>query len=235
MRKCLVILSAILLLSPGPLRAGAFATEITQLLNHAQLVMSYIRQGQQLANELNMYSNMLQNTQNIPNQVFGPIQADLNGLAQIVQGGRALAYSLGNLDQLFTTTFPGYSTNPTAFYVQYQNWSQTSLDTTLGVLRAAGLQGQQLQNEQSIISSLETMSQSAGGQMQALNVMSQIADQQVQQLQKLRELMIADMTSKQAYQAAVIQQEAAREATSQWFFSSGPAQGDGRLFQPGLH
>lgn len=71
--------------------------------------------------------------------------------------------------------------------------------------------------------------------MQALNVMSQIADQQVQQLQKLRELMIADMTSKQAYQAAVIQQEAAREATSQWFFSSAPAQGDGRLFQPGLH
>jgi type IV secretion system protein TrbJ len=201
----------------------------------SDIVMSYIRQGQQLENELNMYSNMLQNTQNIPNQVFGPIQADLNALAQIVQGGRALAYSLGNLDLLFTTTFPGYSTNPTAFYVQYQNWSKTSLDTTLGVLRAAGLQGQQLQSEQSIIGSLETMSQSAGGQMQALNVMGQIADRQVQQLQKLRELMIADMTSKQAYQAVLIQQEAAREATSQWFFSSAPAQGDGRLFQPGLH
>ena len=42
------------------------------------------------------------------------------------------------------------------------------------------------------------MSQTADGQMQALNALGQISDQQVQQPMKLRELMMADMSSKQA-------------------------------------
>src|ERR1700680_2322377 len=159
-----------------------------------------------------MYANMLRNTKSLSAHTFGQIQADIGALAQIVQGGQALAYSLGNLDQLFRSTYPGYRTNPTVYYTNYQRWSQTSLDTTLGALRAAGLQGQQLQSEQSVISSLESMSETADGQMQAINVLGQISDQQVQQLMKLRELMMADMSSKQAYQAAIIQQQAADEA-----------------------
>ena len=39
--------------------AGAFATEVTQILNHGQLIMQYIRQGEQLANEIKMYEDML--------------------------------------------------------------------------------------------------------------------------------------------------------------------------------
>lgn len=84
MRKFVVvgiIFACVAVREPEPVQAGAFATELTQLLNHAQLVMGYLRQGQQLVNELNMYSDMLRNVKNIPNQVFGPIQADLNGLA----------------------------------------------------------------------------------------------------------------------------------------------------------
>jgi len=220
--------------APQRAEAGAFATEITQILNHAQLVLAYIRQGLQLENELAMYANLLRNTNNLSPQKFGAIQADINALAQIVQGGQALAYSLGNLDQLFRTTYPGYSTNPTVYYMNYQRWSQTSLDTTLGALRAAGLQSQQMQSEQTVIKSLETMSQTADGQMQALNVLGQISDQQVQQLMKLRALMMADMSSKQAYQAAIIQQQAADEAAAQWFFTGGPVTSDGKTYLPGL-
>ena len=145
-----------------------------------------------------------------------------------------MAYSLGNLDQLFRTTYPGYGTNPTVYYTNYQKWSQTTLDTTLGALRAAGLQSQQMQSEQMVIKSLESMSQTADGQMQALNVLGEISDQQVQQLMKLRELMMADMSSKQAYQAAIIQQQAADQAAAQWFFTGGPVTGDGKSYLPGL-
>jgi type IV secretion system protein TrbJ len=220
--------------APESARAGAFATEITQLLNHAQLVMGYIRQGQQLQNEINMYADMVRNAKILPGQVFGPISSDLNALANIVQGGQALAYSLANLDALFRNTFPGYATTPSTYYTQYRNWSQTTLDTTLGALRAAGLQGQQLQSEQTVLNSLRAMASSSGGRMEALQVMGQIAEQQVQQLMKLRELMLADMSSKQAYQAAVIQKQAANEAATQWYFSSGAATSDGRGFWPGL-
>jgi type IV secretion system protein TrbJ len=186
-------------------------------------------------NELAMYANMLRNTKNLSAQTFGAIQADINSLAQIVQGGQALAYSLGNLDQLFRSTYPGYGKYPTVYYSNYQSWSQTSLDTTLGALRAAGLQSQQMQSEQAVVNSLESMSKTADGQMQALNVLGQISDQQVQQLMKLRELMMADMSSKQAYQAAMIQQQAATQAAAQWFFIGGPVTSDGKTYLPGLN
>src|ERR1700678_2659843 len=237
MRKHVIALLVLFTISaeaPQKAEAGAFATEVTQLLNHAQLVLAYIRQGLQLENELAMYANMLRNTKNLSPQTFGTIQADINALAQIVQGGQALAYSLGNLDQLFRSTYPGYGTTPTVYYANYQRWSQTSLDTTLGALRAAGLQSQQMQSEQTVINSLENMSQTADGQMQALNVLGQISDQQVQQLMKLRELMMADMSSKQAYQAAIIQEQAADQAATQWFFIGGPVTSDGKTYLPGL-
>ena len=237
MRKRLIgllILSGIAVQAPQPAEAGAFATEVTQVLNHAQLAMTYIRQGLQLQNEIKMYTDMIRNVKQLPNQTFGPITSDLNALAAIVQGGQALAYSLGNLDVQFRNTFRGYGTTPNTYYVQYRNWSQTSLDTTLGSLRAAGLQGQQLQSEQAVLNSLRGMASNSDGRMQALQVMGQIAEQQVQQLMKLRELMLADMSSKQAYQAAVIQKQAANEAASEWFFSAGHATSDGRGFWPGL-
>ena len=237
MRKQVIALLMVFAISanvPQRAEAAAVATEITQISNHAQLVLAYIRQGLQLESEIAMLANMIRNTKNLSPQRFGQIQGDVNALAQIVQGGQALAYSLGNLDQLFRKTYPGYGRNPTVYYMNYQKWSQTTLDTTLGALRAAGLQGQQLQSEQAVINSLESMSQSADGQMQALNVLGQINDQQVQQLMKLRELMMADMSSKQAYQAAIIQQQAANEAAAQWFFTGGPVTSDGKTYLPGL-
>ncbi|MBS1854368.1 MAG: P-type conjugative transfer protein TrbJ [Acidobacteria bacterium] len=236
MRKSLIAvltLFAVTLQEPPRAEAGAFATEYTQLLNHAQLIMQYLRQAEQLAEAIKQTTDMIKNSKLLPGQIFGPISNDLNALAAIVQGGQALSYSLANLDSLFRTRFPGYGYSSTGYYVRYRNWSQTSLDTTLGALRAAGLQGQQLQSEQSVLNSLRSMAQSTNGRMEALQVMGQISEQQVQQFMKLRELMMADMSSKQSYQAAVIQKQAASEAATEKFFNWTPEVSDGTKFQSG--
>lgn len=237
MRKSLIliVLFGFAVQNPPRVEAGAFATEVTQLLNHAQLVMQYIRQGEQLANEINMYADMVKNSRTLSVHNFGAIMNDINALANIVQGGRALAYSLGNLDQQFRQTYPGYGYNAGAYYGQYRNWSQTSLDTTLGTLRAAGLQGQQLQSEQAVLSSLKSSLQGTDGRLEALHALGDISEQQVEQMMKLRELMMADMSSKQAYQAAMIQQHAASEAAAQRFFTYAPATSDRQTFGPGWH
>ena len=237
MRKSvmILILLAIATQNPQHVEAGAFATEVTQLLNHAQLVLQYVRQGQQLANELNMYADMIKNSRMLSAHSFGAIMNDVNALAGIVQGGQALAYSLANLDQRFRQTYPGYGYNAGTYYTQYQNWSQTSLDTTLGTLRAAGLQGQQLQNEQAIVASLRSSLESTDGRLEAMQALGDISEQQVEQMMKLRELMMADMSSKQAYQAAMVQQQAASQAATQRFFTYSPATSDGQTFGPGWH
>ena len=142
---------------------------------------------------------------------------------------------MANLDAQFTNRFKGFAGfTPNNYYNNYQTWSQTSLDTTLGTLQAAGMQGQQLQNEQAVLTGLRTMAQTSDGAMEALQVLGQISEQEVQQLMKLRELMMADMSSKQAYQAAIIQQQAADQAAAQWFFTVGPVTSDGKTYLPGL-
>jgi len=61
----------------------------------------------------------------------------VNALAAIVQGGRSLAYSLGNYDALWHQTYPGYGGYaPTGYYNRYQIWAQTTLDTVVGAMRA---------------------------------------------------------------------------------------------------
>jgi P-type conjugative transfer protein TrbJ len=177
----------------------------------------------------------MKNSRTLSAHTFGGIMNDINALAGIVQGGQALAYSLGNLDQLFRQTYPGYGYNAGAYYLQYLNWSQTSLDTTLGTLRAAGLQGQQLQSEQAVLSSLRSSLQGTDGRLEAIHALGDISEQQVEQLMKLRELMMADMSSKQAYQAAMVQQQAASEAAAQRFFTYAPATSDRQTFGPGWH
>jgi P-type conjugative transfer protein TrbJ len=212
---------------------GGFATEWTQLANNLQLVSSYIRLGEQLQQQIKMVLDMTKNSQILPSQVFGSISTDIARLASIVQGGQALAYSMANLDAEFRTRFRGYGYNSRAWYTDYRTWSQTSLDTTLGTLRAAGLQGQQLQSEQAVLDRLRIMAQSSDGRMQALQVANQIAEQQVQQTMKLRQLMLADLQSKQAFQAAQMQRQAATEAASEQFFTFGGRTGDGRGYQAG--
>ena len=109
MRKgiiAIVTLFTLAVQTPQPARAGAFATEITQLLNHAQLIMQYLRQAEQLAEAVKQTADMLKNSKILPGQVFGPISSDLNALASIVQGGQALSYSLANLDSQFQGKIP---------------------------------------------------------------------------------------------------------------------------------
>lgn len=237
MRKCLTLSFVFILLFQYPLevRAGAFATEFTQLLNHGQMVMSYIRQGTQLSNELSMYAEQMRNGQALPSHIYGAINTDLTALSSIVQGGQALAYSLSNLDTQFRNTFTGYGATPNRYFANYKGWANTTLDTLRGALRAAGLQGSQLSSEESVLATLRNQAQSPNGAVRAIQVMGDIAEQQTEQLMKLRQIMLADLSSKQAYQAAQIQKDAATTAATEQFFTPSSTSGDSRAFGVGSH
>lgn len=212
---------------------GGFATEWTQLANNLQLINNYIRQGEELRQKILMVADMARNTANLPAQVFGPIMADISRLSGVVQNGRALAYSMANLDAEFRNRFRGYGYTARTWFRDYKEWSQTSLDTTYGTLRAAGLQGEQLASEQAVLDGLRRMAESSDGRMKALQVSNQIMEQQVQQLMKLRQLILADLQSKQAFQAAQIQKQASTEAGTERYFKFDGRAGDGRGFEAG--
>lgn len=194
--------------------ATGAATEWTQILNNGELISLVSQSGEQITNQitqitqlaeqiqnqLNIYQNMLQNTAQLPNQVWGEVEADLNRLRSVVNQAQGISFSMGNADDLLKQRFASYadlkSALPTAdsFATLYQSWSDTNRDTISGSLRAASLTADQFDSEESTMSELRSMSRSADGQMKALQVGHQIAAQQVAQMQKLRGLVSQQMT-----------------------------------------
>ena len=228
MKKTIIaaIVSASLALAAPPSFAGSVAgfggsTEITQLANNIELVQSYLQQVQSYATQLQQYQNMIQNTLNIPAQVWGSIEGELMGVASVVQQGQALAYSATNIATQFENTFKGFTFTGTDFKKEYRDLSRKTMDTLKGSLMAANMQSNQFATEEMTLKQLRTMSQSATGQMQAIQVGSQIAEQQVQQLQKLRQLMMAQLNQQNTYLAGQEQKEATRKVAADRAFDVG--------------
>jgi P-type conjugative transfer protein TrbJ len=208
---------------------GVFATEYTQLLNYVQMVGQLEKQVLMVENQLTQIADMAKHGVTITNQLFGAVATDITELRQIVNTGEALSYTMSNLDGTFKARFPGYSSS-TNYGQSYQSWSQTSLDSTLGALKAAGLQNSQFDSDAALLKTLQSQSQSATGRMQAIEVGNQIAENQAEQLMKLRQLMMADMQSKAAYQGALVQADATKQANSDQFFGQTQVTSDGVTF-----
>src|SRR5712692_698083 len=134
MRKLLLaIMAGSLLVNPVSAQVGGgivfctnCATETTQVSVNLMHDLEYAIQVQQLADAL---KNILHG---------GPasltsIAADLGMLAAVVQGGRALAWSLANDDAVFRETYPGYPAlaavrpppPPGTYANRYAIWAQT--------------------------------------------------------------------------------------------------------------
>ncbi|MGR9061482.1 P-type conjugative transfer protein TrbJ (plasmid) [Rhizobium leguminosarum] len=205
------------IVTAGPVQAGTAtgaATEWTQLANNAQLVdlmkssgiqvdnqLTQISQlAEQIQNQLKIYENMVQNTAQLPDHVWGQVESDLNQLRSIVDQGQGIAFSMGNADDVLQQRFQSYADLKTnlpdnaTFSSTYQSWSNTNRDTIASSLKAASLTADQFDSEEDTMSSLRSMSETADGQMKALQVGHEIAAQQVAQMQKLRGLVSQQMT-----------------------------------------
>ena len=208
---------------------GPFATEYTQLLNYAELVGQLEKQVMMVENQMTQIADMARNGITITNQLFGTVASDITNLDKIVNTGQALAYTLSNMDGTFRLRFPGY-VSTTNYGQQYSQWGQTSLDSTLGALHAAGLQNGQFNSDEALLKTLQAQSTSAVGRMQAIEVGNEIAENQAEQLMKLRQLMMADMQSKAAFQSAQVQKDLTTQADTDTFFGQTIISSDGVTF-----
>lgn len=215
----MIVITAVFFSSTASLPAYAGgvtvqATEWTQLANNTELIslvgksaeqvnnqITQITQlAEQIQNQLNIYKNMLQNTAQLPNHIWGQVENDLKSLQNIVNQGQGVAFSMGNVDDVLKQRFQSFAEmksnlpDGASFSTTYQSWSDTNRDTIAGTLKAANLTADQFSGEESTMSQLRLMSESSDGQMKALQVGHQIAAQQVAQMQKLRGLVSQQMT-----------------------------------------
>ena len=216
-KSATVVIAAFVTGASTPAFAGSAtgaATEWTQLANNAQLVdllkssglqvdnqLTQISQlAEQIQNQLNIYENMLQNTAQLPAHIWGQVESDLNQLRDIIDQGQSISFSMGSADDVLKQRFQSYAdlqtaaANGTDLSSNYARWSDTNRDTIASTLKAASLTADQFDSEEDTMGSLRNMSESADGQMKALQVGHEIAAQQVAQMQKLRGLVSQQMT-----------------------------------------
>lgn len=224
------------------------ATELTQLANNAELIkllessgvqvenqLTQISQlAEQIQNQLKMYENMLQNTAQLPDHIWGQVEQDLDQLRDVVSKGQGIAFSMGNADDVLQQRFQSYADlkenlpNKESFSSAYQSWSDTNRDTIAGTLSAASLTADQFDTEESTMKELRGMSESADGQMKALQVGHQIAAQQVDQMQKLRGLVSQQMTMMGTWlQTEQTDKDLAQARREEFFKSSTPSTSGG--------
>ncbi|WP_454858991.1 P-type conjugative transfer protein TrbJ [Rhizobium binxianense] len=229
------------------------ATEFTQLANNAELIslvgksaeqvnnqITQISQlAEQIQNQLNIYSNLLQNTAQLPNHIWGQIANDLNKLQSVVTQGQAIAFSMGNVDDVLSARFKSFAEfranlpDNETFSTTYQSWSTTNRDTIAGTLKAANLTAEQFSSEESTMDSLRSMSETADGQMKALQVGHQIAAQEVAQMQKLRGLVSQQMTMMGTwYQSEQAEKDLAQAKREAFFKSTAPSTSGGQEMRP---
>jgi len=254
-RKALFIAIIIGSSSASPAFAGAAAggaTEFTQILNNGELVslvgqsttqinnqQQIAQLAQQIQNQLKIYENMLQNTAQLPSHVWGQVESDLKQLQNIVNQGQGMAFSMGSIDDVLKQRFQSYAQfktnlpNGASFGSTYQTWSTTNRDTISSTLQAAGLTSQQFATENSMMTQLKSASESADGQMKALQVGHEIAAQEVAQMQKLRGL-IAQQTTMMAtwFQSSQASKDLSQARREQFFNATAPATFGGQTMEP---
>lgn len=198
----------------GVAGAGAVigATEPTQILNNLQLGASYVEQAQQTIHQFNQYQAMLQNLKQMTpsallDQAAQKLWQDQNmtqafrNLQKIVVGGQEISYSLASVDTRFKQMYPGYGAAGN-FSQSYRDWSGNTLNSVKNALSLVTAHSESFTSEQGMMSELSLKSQTAGGQLQALQAGNQISVAMVGQMQQLRQLQMAQMRAQGDYIAA---------------------------------
>lgn len=176
------------------------ATEMTQLVNKVQLVMSYGKQVQQYVTQLLQYQADITNLIKNPMSLLGPeIGNMINGIGKIMSMGRAIGSNIAQIDKNFGTMFK--DTNALSLAKNFTRWHDTSIDTIEGALKAAGLHMETYANESAKIQALYSDSQKTGGNLEALQTLSKINVEQIQQMQRLGNLLSTQNIAMSTYMA----------------------------------
>lgn len=221
--------------SPVPAMAGgavAGATEPTQILNQIQLVMSYVEQAQQTTTQLQQYQTMLTNLMRLnPSELLGQASRQLwqdqgmsqafTNLRKIVVNGQNIAYTMANMDSQFKNMHPGYGNfgNGTDFFKSYQMWSDNTLGQVKNAVAMVTTHSENFATEEGMVQELANASNSAQGQLQAVQAGNQIGVAMVGQMQKLRQLQMAQMQAQNAYIAGQQSKADAEDDALQQFFT----------------
>ena len=180
------------------------STMVTQLLQYAKDAQSMATQLQQYQTQLQQYTNMVTNTVALPQQVWSTVQSDIMRVQALSNASSLLSGNSGSLITRLQNASSyanqvGSLANIPGQITGYQQTIGNNL-STMG--KTLGLQQGQEASNAALLASLQQHSQSAAGQMQAIQAGNELAHQQATQLLQIQAT-LSGTAQMQATQMAV--------------------------------
>lgn len=190
-RKAVTVLSAALLVSNSHatgLVAGA--TEFTQIANNIELVSIYSAEIEQVARQLQMVQNMVQNTNQLPIQMWSSVESQLVSLVNAITSVNGVVNATEDALAMTEQQF-GNGNLLNNYENRLRSWNQGVNNQIGTALRNMGLNANQFQTRQQALSQIQAASQSANGRMQVLQAGNQISGLMVNEMQSLHGTIIS--------------------------------------------
>jgi P-type conjugative transfer protein TrbJ len=166
--------------------AIAGATLPEQIVQELTLVEQYLKQAEQLEEQIQMVRNQIVNMENIPAQLWPNISGQLQNLINLVGNAKGLSYAAANTVSAVQSQFGKPSAVLSNYNASLQTWTGNLDSQIAGVLKQYGLNASNFQTTQSALASIQAQSQSAAGRKAVLQAGNQISGLVVNQLQGLQ-------------------------------------------------
>jgi len=200
-RFLLATIAAVPLFLIQPGHSGAVIVECAncsqfaeQLISDAKQAAQYTLQLQQKATQLQQYANQIQNTVALPMSVWASVQSDI---IQVRSLANAASLLTGNSGSILTRlqSAQGYvnqaSFLPQNIGSQFTMWQQTIGNANNAFARTMGVQQGQEQNYAVLQAAINQHSQTATGQMQAIQAGNELASLTSTQLNQIQTTLTA--------------------------------------------
>ena len=214
--------------------AGGGSTEVTQLLNNTELVAQYGKQAAILANEVQQLSQavhqsqmMLQNLQQLSPTQWNRFQSNALQLRDVVQKAEGLSFAGSNLDTQFSNNYPGYQKHYTSagessinsrtstFSDQYKKMNETTRNSVNGSLKTLNAQYEDFEEDDKTMQLLQEQSQSADGQMKAIQASNEIALHMTEAIKNLQWTLMTQTNMQASWIAHQNEKDAAERALAE--------------------
>lgn len=199
------------------------STSVTQLSEYAKQAQSMATQLQQYQTQLNQYTNMVTNTVALPTQVWSTAQSDIMRVQYLSNAASVLSGNSGSLLTRLqnTSSYANQAASLVNVPMQFTGYQQTIGNNLSTMGRTLGLQQGQEASNAALLASLQQHSQTAQGQMQALQAGNELAHQNATQLLQIQAT-LSTTAQMQATQMAVDADRRATNDAAMLHFNSAP-------------
>lgn len=208
----------------GPVYCTNCSSITTQLIQNARQAQSYLTQLQQYSMQLRQYANMVTNTVSLPQQLWANAQGDIMQVRNLANGASLLSGNSASLiDRLQNAT--GYVDQVSSLgniFGELQS-DRATIGNSIGTLgRTLGLQQSQEMSNAALLAALQRQSESAGGQMQAIQAGNELAGVTNAQLLQIQSTLSSTAQMEATHIAVRSDRRASEDAAMQNFMNAPP-------------